>query len=89
MIVCFGGNELGPRNPLECAYIVICMICAAIINSYIFGEMSFLVTVISRKQTEYQYKVDTANTAMKNIDLENKVQSEIRDYFLFTQSTLD
>ena len=74
MIVCFGGNELGPKNPAECGYIVACMISAAIINANLFGEMSFLVTIISKKQTQFQNKVDTANTAMKNIELEGSVQ---------------
>ena len=69
-VICFGGNETGPRTPLECGYIVFCMIAAAIVNANLFGEMSFLVTVITRKQTVYQNKVDTANTAMKNIELE-------------------
>ena len=48
-IALVGGNELGPTSYIECMYIVYLNIAAAIINSYIFGEMSFLVTVISRK----------------------------------------
>ena len=73
MVACFGGNELAPTNPFECGYIVFCMIAAAIVNANLFGEMSLLITIISRKQAAYQYKVDTANTAMKNIELEQKV----------------
>ena len=88
MVVCFGGNELGPLDPLQCGYIVICMISAAILNANLFGEMSFLITVINRTQAEYQLKVDVANTAMENIELEQKVQEEIRTYFRFTQATL-
>lgn len=53
VIACIGGNEMGPTTPLECGYIVYLNIAAAIINSYIFGEMTFLVSVISRKQVEY------------------------------------
>ncbi len=84
MVSTFGGNESGPKNPLECGYIVFCMVAAAMVNANLFGEMSFLVTIISKKQTDFQNKVDTANTAMKNIELESKVQAEVRDYFLFT-----
>lgn len=40
---------MGPTNPIECGYVVFMMITAAIINSYIFGEMSFLITVIGKK----------------------------------------
>ena len=69
MIALIGGNETAPTTPLECGYIVFLNIAAAIINSYIFGEMTFLTNIITKKQTEYQKKVDIANTAMKNIDL--------------------
>jgi hypothetical protein len=89
MIACMGGNELGPRNPLECIIIVILMLMAALINANLFGEMAFLATVISKKSTVYQGKVDTANTAMKNIKLDSKASEDVRDYFLKTQSTLD
>lgn len=49
MVACFGGNELGPKTPLECGYIIFCMIAAAIVNANLFGEMSLLITIISRK----------------------------------------
>lgn len=88
MIACFGGNEMGPLNPLECIYIILMMVFAAIINANLFGEMSFLMTVVSKTQMEFQLKVDVANTTMHNINLENKVQEEIRQYFRFTQATL-
>ncbi len=71
MVACMGGNEMGPRNSVECVVIVFFMLMAAIINANLFGQMAFLATVISKKSTAYQSKVDTANTAMKNIKLEN------------------
>jgi archaellum component FlaG (FlaF/FlaG flagellin family) len=70
MIALIGGNELGPVDPLQCSVIVIFMIAAALINANIFGEMSYLTTIINKKTNEYQGKVDTANTAMQNIQLE-------------------
>lgn len=84
MIACMGGNELGPKNPLECIIVVILMLMAAIINANLFGEMAFLATVISKKSTLYQGKVDTANTAMKNIHVDNETSEGVREYFLFT-----
>ena len=89
MVACIGGNELGPVTPAENLFVCYCMIAAAIINATLFGEMSFLLTVIGRKSAEYQYKVDTANTAMNNINLRPGTQNLIREYFVFTQSTLD
>lgn len=84
MIACMGGNELGPRNPLECIIIVVLMLMAALINANLFGEMAFLATIISKKSTIYQGKVDTANTAMKNIHMDDESSGKVRMYFLFT-----
>lgn len=89
MVALIGGNELGPVAAIECLFVAFSMIAAAIINANLFGQMAFLVTVINKKSTEYQSKVDIANTAMKNIELSADIQGAIRDYFLFTQSTLD
>lgn len=69
MVACIGGNELGPVASAEIVFICFCMIASFIINATLFGEMSFLLTVIGKKDAEYQLKVDTANTAMKNINL--------------------
>jgi len=84
-----GGNELGPVTTFESFFIASIMLSGAIINANIFGEMAVLVTIISRKSTMFQAKVDTANTAMDNIMLPHHLQGKIRDYFLFTQATLD
>ena len=53
MIACMGGNELGPKNSLECIVIVILMLMAAIINANLFGEMAFLATIINKKSSAY------------------------------------
>ena len=53
MVACMGGNEMGPRNSVECVVIVFFMLMAAIINANLFGEMAFLATVISKKSTAY------------------------------------
>lgn len=50
--------------------------------------MSLFVMIINKKTAEYQVKVNTAITAMENIDLESTIQEKIKDYFRFTQATL-
>lgn len=83
-VLMFGGNEIGPTLELEFAFVSITMVAAAIIQSQIFGEMAVLLVVISRRSSEFQEKVDTANTAMNNINLPPQIQGQVRDYFLFT-----
>ena len=53
MVATIGGNELGPVNNEQFAYISLTIIFASILNALIFGEMSFLVTIISEKETEF------------------------------------
>jgi len=48
-----------------------------------------LVQVMTKKQAKFQEQVDTANTAMKNLAIGKDVQLEVKNYFLFTQVTLD
>lgn len=88
-IIMFAGNESGPRTQFEYFYISVMMISGTLINANIFGEMAVLVQVMTKKQVKFQEQVDTANTAMKNLEIGPEVQQEVRDYFLFTQVTLD
>ncbi len=53
MVVCFGGNELGPVEPIQFGFISTFMLCASILNALIFGEMSFLATIISEKEQAF------------------------------------
>jgi len=82
-------NELGPRTPAEYLFVSVMMIVGALIMANIFGEMAVLAQVMTKKQVKFQEQIDTANTAMKNLVIGPEVQQEVRNYFLFTQVTLD
>lgn len=88
-IIMLASNELGPRTEFEYFYVSFVMMAGALIFAHIFGEMAVLAQVMTKKQVKFQEQVDTANTAMKNLDIGPDVQQEVRDYFLFTQVTLD
>jgi CRP-like cAMP-binding protein len=88
-ILIFGGNEIGGTNEIELAFTGMAMLFSAIINALIFGEMAVLVEAISRKETEFQEKIDTSNTAMQNLKLPIQLQDEVRDFLIFTQGTLE
>lgn len=79
-----GGNELGPVTPMECLFVACAMVAAAIIQANIFGEMAVLLTIIDRDSTEFQDKMDTANTAMSNISMPPDLQNKVRDYYIST-----
>lgn len=88
-IIMLASNELGPRTQFEYFFVSVMMISGALINANIFGEMAVLVQVMTKKQVKFQEQVDTANTAMKNLAIGPEVKQQVRDYFLFTQVTLD
>jgi len=88
-ILMFGGNEIGGTNEIELAFTGLAMLFSTIINALIFGEMAVLVEAISRKENEFQEKIDTSNTAMKNLNLPDDLQDEVRESLIFTQSTLE
>lgn len=45
----------------------------AIMIANLFGELAVLVAELNYKSTEFQKKVDTANTAMQNMGLPNDI----------------
>ena len=68
-VLALGGNEMGPRTDIEIVLMLLILLGCAILNANIFGEMTVLVQVGSRKSSQFQEQVDVANTAMKNINL--------------------
>lgn len=51
--------------------------------------MAVVVQNLNKKSSEFLKKIDTANTAMKNMDLPEDLQSNVLNYIIFTQSSLD
>jgi len=88
-IIMLASNELGPRTQPEYIFVSVMMIAGALINANIFGEMAVLAQVMTKKQVKFQEQVDTANTAMINLEICSEIQEKVRNYFLFTQVTLD
>ena len=68
-VLALGGNEMGPRTTPEIAFVFFVLISLVLYNAVIFGEMTVLVSEVSKKESDFQQQVDVANTAMKNMDL--------------------
>lgn len=66
-VMLFGVNEVAVREESELALISVAMLISAMYNAVVFGTMAVLVQEISKKTLEFQEKLDTANTAMKNL----------------------
>lgn len=65
------------------------MLISIVVNAIIFGEMAVLVGVISKKSTAFQERIDTSNTAMKNLKIPDEIQNEVREYLIATHEKLE
>jgi len=63
------GGDVGPRDSYQLFFSTYTILIGAIVNANIFGNLAVLVSQMNHKQTVFQDKVDTANTAMKNMRL--------------------
>ena len=86
-MLALGGNEVGPRTDLEIIVSFVILVFLAIYNSFIFGEMTILIRMCTRKSVDFQSEIDTANTAMSNIDLDEETREEVREYLKQTQNS--
>ena len=75
-----GSNEMGPVNTEEYAFCTLILIGFNIINAQIFGEIAVLITVFEKKQTNYQEKLDNANTAMSNLGIPIDLVEGVHEY---------
>ena len=86
-VLFLGGNEMGPRTNLEICLCTIILVCMAIFNAWLFGDMAVLTEMSGRKQAQFQEQIDIANTAMKQMDLPSIFQDRVREFLIFTQGT--
>ena len=86
-ILNIGSNEFGPVNESDMLYLVFTLLFSAILNALIFGDIANLMLVIAKKDSDYQDKLDQANTVMANIHLDAKTADELRAFLQKTSTT--
>lgn len=60
---------MGPRTNIEIIAMLSILLGLTMYNATIFGEMTVLVSEVTKKASTFQDQVDVANTAMKNMNL--------------------
>jgi uncharacterized membrane protein (DUF106 family) len=86
-VLALGGNEMGPRTDVEIAAMFFILVTLILVNAYVFGQMSVLVGEAQAKSSKLQKEIDTTNTSMNNLNLENDTKKEIRLFYISTQGT--
>lgn len=65
----FVANEMGPINNVQIIFVTVFLIIGAFINANLFGELAVLIAILNQKSADFQSRLDSANTAMKNMKL--------------------
>jgi len=83
------GNDLGARNSWQLLFVAGSVTLGAIINANIFGELAVILSNLNRKATQFQSKLDIANTAMKNLSLPEKLQVSVTGFLTYSKALLE
>jgi hypothetical protein len=65
----------------------IILVTLILVNAYVFGQMSVLVGEAQAKSSAMQRNIDTTNTSMNNLGLQNDTKKVIRMFYISTQGT--
>jgi len=83
------GNEIGPRSMFQLVFISFILLAGALINANIFGNMAVIIQDLNKKVGRFLEKIDTANTAMMNMNLPTDIKKKVINYLMQTQSNLE
>jgi len=86
-VLILGSNEIGPVNEIEMIFVILTLICSAMLNAIIFGDIAGLIAVLSKKESNRQNGLDEANSVMQSIELEEGPQEEVREFLQKTLNT--
>ena len=54
-----------------------------------FGQVAGIVQSMNRKSQAFQERIDVANTSMKNMQLGETMQQNVREFMTKTQSNMN
>ena len=88
-ILMLGGNDIGPRDSVQFIFTAFALAVGAIINATLFGNMSVMLESLNRKSEHFQGMIDTADEAMKNLNMPVGIMDDVKYYLSYTRSTYD
>lgn len=81
-------NDIFPVNLVQLIIMSFLVVISAIINASLLGNVVVLVSALSKKTTDFQEKLDTVNTSMKNMKLPEDKQAVIREFIVSSHNFL-
>ena len=83
----FGVGEVCPRTQLEILTSIPVLILSSIMNGLIIGNMALYLQELNKKNADFQTNMDTVNTAMNALNLDEGLRRAITEFFITTNST--
>lgn len=88
-VMMLSGNDLGPRAWWQLLFVAAAVLLGAIINANIFGELAVILSNLNRKASQFQAKLDIANSAMRNLSLPDKLQVSVTGFLTYSKALLE
>jgi CRP-like cAMP-binding protein len=82
------GVETNPSNTDEVTFLVFILLVGSIISAVMFGEIAVLLSNLNIKVMRFEEIIDSAQTTMKNMKLDEWLQLQVSDYLVSTQSVV-
>ena len=76
----FGVGEVVPRATIEFTLAVFVLLCSAVFNAIIIGNIAIQQELLNRKSINFQQKIDLTNTAMSNLGLPRDLRKDVIEY---------
>ena len=84
----FGVGEVVPRTSSTEFIVAFCLLAVCtIVNAVLIGYMASYAEELSKDSREFQNKLNLANTAMINLDLQRDLRTKIHEYINNTYTT--
>ena len=82
-------NDIGPRgDTTQVIFWAWIIVVGAIVNSYFFGLIIFTFGMMSDKTNKFIQKLDSCNTAMRNLCVPKDLHSDVVGYLTYTEGLL-
>lgn len=88
-ILALCGNDIFPVSRFQFFWSCGLLLCGAMLQATMFGQVAGIVQSMNRKSQAFQERIDVANTSMKNMQLGETMQQNVREFMTKTQSNMN
>lgn len=80
-------NELGPVNFNEMYVISVLLLLCLFVNAFVLSDVAVLIGNFGKSDSNYQEKLDSMNSLLNSLKVEEELAEDIREFFFETYNT--